>query len=344
MADEFEKKAENLITSDGEAFHDPFLDGNEKIEKRIQKYNEKDSWANYAEIMAAIEKRIKEDGHFILPTITDEQDNTSFTLPMMEDEDGKMWNVAFTSMEEYKKGEQGSAISHFIDSTLKLCLDNPSEGFILNPYGASVKLKKEYIDRILRLAGDEDSVIPEGPFTEEMLQDGSILKKAAKIYNKFPLDDSKEKLASILKESYVWIPCDMTLSDADYENWRNIVNDAERHGTISSSARRELKDKNVISLIPHLNQSGIYYSLPVFSSAGEMRAYGNRYSKIKMPFHGVMDLIKRSDKAILGVTVNHGSIILERDALDGTQLKDIVRERQKKGRRHDLFTRILRKG
>ena len=37
------------------------------------------------------------DGHFILPVLVDEEDDSQFALRTIRTKDGKYWNVAFTS-------------------------------------------------------------------------------------------------------------------------------------------------------------------------------------------------------------------------------------------------------
>ena len=57
-----------------------------------------------------------------------------FKLHHIQTNDGKMWLVAFTSEEEYRKGEAASIINNFIGSMLEGCADMSEEGIILNPW------------------------------------------------------------------------------------------------------------------------------------------------------------------------------------------------------------------
>ena len=95
--------------------HDPFLEGNEYIEKAIEQYRKNTSEENLFAVLEAIRQRMHADGHFIFPILTDENDETSFIFRTIQTKDGKVWNAAFTSQEEYEKGVPSRVISNFID-------------------------------------------------------------------------------------------------------------------------------------------------------------------------------------------------------------------------------------
>ena len=65
--------------------------------------------------------------------------------------DGKMWLAAFTSDEEYRKGEAASIIDNFIGSMLEGCADMSDEGIIINPWGRSFLLTKDLIKLIIQV-------------------------------------------------------------------------------------------------------------------------------------------------------------------------------------------------
>lgn len=58
----------------------------------------------------------------ISDTVTN-QEELHFKLHHIQTNDGKMWLVAFTSDEEYRKGEAASIIDNFIGSMLEGCAD-----------------------------------------------------------------------------------------------------------------------------------------------------------------------------------------------------------------------------
>ena len=151
-------------------FPDDTLTGNVIIEDAIARYYEKGDRESLIGVLDAILQRMKADGHFMIPvippqamaemidvehvrvgdTVTNEED-LYFKLHHIQTNDGKMWFVAFTSDEEYRKGEATSIISNFIDSMLEGCADMAEEGIILNPWGQSFLLTKDLIQLIIQV-------------------------------------------------------------------------------------------------------------------------------------------------------------------------------------------------
>ena len=43
------------------------------------------------------------DGHFIFPVLMDEEDENMFAFRTIQTKDGKIWNAAHTSHEEYEQ-------------------------------------------------------------------------------------------------------------------------------------------------------------------------------------------------------------------------------------------------
>ena len=117
VLDAFEKRLE---AKGHAAAADPFLDGNELIEAAIEKYCSDRSSDNLTEVLETIRQRMHADGHFIFPVFVDEKDENCFAFRSITTKDGKHWHAAFTSQAEYEKGAASQAISHFIDSMLKV--------------------------------------------------------------------------------------------------------------------------------------------------------------------------------------------------------------------------------
>jgi len=150
-------------------FPDDFLSGNIVIEEAIERYYKASNKENLIGVMEAIFQRMQADGHFLIPIIPPQamfdmididhvkvgdtvtsQDELRIKLHHIQTNDGKLWLVAFTSHEEYRKGEAVSTISNFISSLLMGCSEMPEEGIILNPWGQSFLLTKDLINMILK--------------------------------------------------------------------------------------------------------------------------------------------------------------------------------------------------
>ena len=126
---------------------DPFLEGNEIIEETIAKFHKDQSKENLIAVLESIRTRMHADGHFLIPVIANPTGD-EFSFCTLKVHDGTPMMVAFTSPEEFEKGERVQVISHFIDALLKAVIDNNENGFIINPWGQSFLLTRELIEMI----------------------------------------------------------------------------------------------------------------------------------------------------------------------------------------------------
>ena len=148
---------------------DDTLTGNVLIEDAIARYYEDSNRQNLIGVLDAILQRSRAGGHFLIPVIPPQamfdmidiehvkigdtvtsQEEMHFKLHHIQTNDGKMWLVAFTSDEEYRKGEAASVIDNFIGSMLEGCADMSDEGIIINPWGQSFLLTKDLIKLIIQ--------------------------------------------------------------------------------------------------------------------------------------------------------------------------------------------------
>ena len=183
MDNQFEKQSEQK-----EEFHNSFLDGNELIEEAIANFYKENNQETFINILETIRQRMHADGHFIFPVLTDENDPERFAFCTIKSNDGKMWQAAFTSQEEFEKGEKSAVISYFIDSALKSCLDTDNAGIIINPWGQAFLLEKGLIEDIFRADGDTEYSVSDDQITAELLEDGSFLKKQQRYATGTPLN------------------------------------------------------------------------------------------------------------------------------------------------------------
>lgn len=139
--------------------NDPFLEGNELIETAIGHFHEEQSIEMLTGILEAIRERMHHDGHFILPVEDECREEGKFICRTIKS-GGKVWDVAFTSEEEYEKGESSRFLSCFIDSSLKDCKENKADGLLINPWGEYFIVTNEMIDNIFEKdAGREYSFL-----------------------------------------------------------------------------------------------------------------------------------------------------------------------------------------
>ena len=285
-------------------YHDTFLDGNELIEAAIDRYCKERSKENQIAVLDTIRQRMHADGHFIFPVLVHGEDEDTFSFRTVQTKNGKIWNVAFTSHEEYEKGRPTHVVSNFIEFSLKFCLESPEAGFVINPWGKPFFLTKELIEIIIEADGDVEYSVPDDPITAEMLEDGSFLKRAIGICNRNRTQLNLIKLARILRDSWVWVPCTAVMSDADYEQWTKLVMDAQEKGDLSSIVGQEITSQDNIRMVPDILQKGDKYFFPVFTTAEEMGEYGKNFSKIERHFLEAANMARNNEKNVTGIVIN----------------------------------------
>lgn len=154
------------------------------------------------------------------------------------------------------------------------------------------------------LDGDVESSMPDDSITPELLEDGSFLKRATEICNRNCTQLNMIKLLKILRDSWVWIPCNMIMSDADYEAWTKVVMDAQEKGDLESIVGTELSNQDNIRMVPDILQNGDEFFFPVFTTAEEMGEYGNNFSKIQRHFLEAANLARNNEKNVAGIVIN----------------------------------------
>ena len=244
------------------------------------------------------------DGHFIFPVLTDEKEPGKLAFCTIQSNDGKVWQAAFTSQEEFEKGEKTSVISYFIDAAMKACLDTDNAGIIINPWDQAFLLERALIEDIFRIDGDTEYSVPDEEITAEILEDGSFLKKATEICNRNSTQLNMIKLLRILRDSYVWVPCTAILSDADYAVVEKQVKDADAGEGLDSLIGQQFTNKNEVRLVPDTLRNGEDFFFPVFTSEEEMGEYGNHFSHVQQPFLEAIVLAQHNEKDVVGIVIN----------------------------------------
>lgn len=159
-------------------------------------------------------------------------------------------------------------------------------------------------DQYLNADGDEEYSVPDDPITAKLLEDGSFLKRAIAICNRNRTQFNLKKLARILRDSWVWVPCTAILSDSDQEKLTKLVMDAQEKGNLSSLAGQELTSQDNIYMVPDILQNGEEFFFPVFTTAEEMGEYGDNFSKIERHFLEAANLAKNNEKNVTGIVIN----------------------------------------
>ena len=267
----------NILRNRDESFKDPFLEGNEKIEIAVSEYFAAPGGETLSNVLETIRSRMNENGHFMIPVIMDKdsEDKTeSFAFRTVQTEDGKQWYALFTSKEEFEKGPKSEVLSFFMDRVLQNVKDDSEEGIIINPWGQSFLLSKDLIQQIFQANDEDPDSLVGKKLKESDLEDGSLLKKAIRVFNE---DRSLPKLVlvlQLLRDSYVYVPC---TADTNNENVR---------------------------LIPDILQNGEDFYFPVFTSREEMGEYGNHFSTVCEHILDVLTMAEENEKNVAGLVIN----------------------------------------
>ncbi len=288
------------------ASDDPFLNGNEMITEAIAEYFKDSTKETLTAVLDAIRQRMHADGHFIVPVAVSD-DQSQVALQKLSTADDKIWYAVFTSKQEYEKGEPSQVISHFIDATLEFCRNAGEEtaGIVIDPWGENhFLLTNELMDMIFEADAGVEYHVPDDPITAELLEDGSFLKRAAKICSDNPTQLNIIKLARILRDSNVWVPCNEIISDEDYAKVEKLVKAAEEGDRLDSLIGTELPIENEVRFVPDILQNDNGFFFPVFTSEEEMGEYGKNFSKVSCHFLEAINLAKNNQKDVLGIVIN----------------------------------------
>ena len=112
------------------------------------------------------------------------------------------------------------------------------------------------------------------------------------------------KLSGILRDSWVWVPCNAIMTDADYDILEKMVLGAAEKGDLDSLIGQEIVNHDSIRMVPDILQNGDDFYFPVFTSEEEMGEYGNAFSKIQSHFLRAVQLAENNEKDICGIVIN----------------------------------------
>lgn len=157
---------------------------------------------------------------------------------------------------------------------------------------------------------------PSHKITAEDLEDGTMLKDAVQCFNNERTEGNFISVLELLRDSYVWIPCNAILSDADQKHIEALLD--ETGDDPEALIGQESMVQESIRLVPDILQNGDNYFFPVFSSAEEMGEYGEHFSKVQKHMLEAIILAKNNEKEIAGIVLNAFSdpFVLETEIFD----------------------------
>ncbi|WP_296256819.1 SseB family protein [uncultured Ezakiella sp.] len=131
-------------------------------------------------------------------------------------------------------------------------------------------------------------------FTAKDLEDGRVLEAAIHTFHEEPTEKHLLDIMAILADSYVWIPCNTIMSDADQA----------RLAAMDLKIGEEFTSHDQIRLIPDVLQRGDEFFFPVFSNIEAMGDYGNGFSKVQKHFLEALVTAKNNERDLAGIVIN----------------------------------------
>lgn len=154
---------------------------------------------------------------------------------------------------------------------------------------------------------------PSANITAEDLEDGTMLESAIHAFNKERTESHWLDIMEILRDSYVWVPCNAVISDADQARLLAMLEE-KADGIVGE----EFMTHDETRLIPDILQNGDNFFFPVFSNEEAMGEYGNNFSKVQKHFLEALHLAMNNEKELAGIVINAFSepYVLDREIWD----------------------------
>ncbi len=202
---------------------------------------------------------------------------------------------------------------HFIMATL---LNEPNQNF---GYHAGEKIAffvQETEDKHVICYSD---MTPSKKLTAEDLADGTMLKAAVSAFNAERNEPNFFEVLELLRDSWVWIPCNAIMGDMDMEALQKMLEEAGDDP--SAMVGKTITSEESIRMVPDILQNGDNFYFPIFSSAEEMGEYGQGFSKVEKHFLEALSLAINNEKNVAGIVLNAFSepFVLDREIFDIVQ-------------------------
>lgn len=161
-------------------------------------------------------------------------------------------------------------------------------------------------------------ISPSRPITPEMLEGGTMLKEAIHTLNADRTEPNFVEVLELLRDSYVWIPCNAIMDGIDEEKIMKMIEAAG--DDLDSMVGQTFANQEPVRLVPDILQNGDNFFFPVFTSDEEMGEYGDHFSKVEKHFLEALNLAMNHEQKLAGIVVNAFSESFVLDA----QIWDLV--------------------
>lgn len=134
------------------------------------------------------------------------------------------------------------------------------------------------------------------------LEDGSMLEAAVSAFNRERNEKNFIDVLEILRDSYVWVPCNVVMSEADEKRIEEMVLGAK--DDLDALIGQEIVAHDVTRFIPDILQNGDAFFFPIFSTTEAMGEYGEHFSKVQKHVLEVIPLARNNEKQLEGIVLN----------------------------------------
>ena len=146
---------------------------------------------------------------------------------------------------------------------------------------------------------------PKERITREDLADGRLLKEAIHHFLRENDRNSLYLILRILRDSEVWVPCNVIMSAEDEKAFMDLINESK--GDLESLKGKTVTTSGVTRMKPDILVRDGKYFFPAFTTQEDMGEYGKRFSKVPQRFTDVIRMAgntKHDGQKLAGIVIN----------------------------------------
>lgn len=137
------------------------------------------------------------------------------------------------------------------------------------------------------------------------LEDGKQLKDAIHRFHEGDDKDALFWIFQILRDSDVWIPCNVIVGEEDQKAVEQMIEEAG--DDLDSMIGKTFTSQQNIRMIPDVLEKDGQRFFPVFTTEEDMSEYGEHFSKLQQSFMDVLRIARNNDQfeeKLTGIVIN----------------------------------------
>lgn len=140
--------------------------------------------------------------------------------------------------------------------------------------------------------------------SREDLEDGKMLEEAVHIFNSERNEQNLFDVLEILRDSYVWVPCNAIMSEADQARLMDMIGDIEDEDLRERLVGKQFVSEGETRFVPDILISGDDFYFPIFSTMEAMGEYGKGFSKVQRHILDVIPLARNNEHKPVAIVLN----------------------------------------